>query len=430
MQSRTGWLLGILLLAFVLRGATAMVLQWRLDRPPKRLDLIEGDASGYLLLADRIADGESYEIYTPPRRVLRMPGFPVLLAFVRLFTDRLLYLRLALCVVGTVACALVYWLGRELVGVDVGLAAAGLGAASPIFIGFTPLILSETLFAATLVASLIPLSPLFRRHMSAKVSAKGDVAPAVRGAWLSAVAGVLMGVACYVRPSWLLAAPMFAGLLVLVSVDKSRAAMHGAVLVAAVLLSLVPWGLRNRAVTGHFVLTTLWDGPSLYDGLNPKATGDSDMSFYDEENLMSKMSEYDVNRNYRDRAWQFVRDNPGRTFDLALIKFGRFWKPWPSAPQFDRWWAKAAVAAWFIPLVVLSLIGISRLGDNWPALLLCVSPIIYFTAIHLLFVSSLRYRLPAEYPLLVPAAAGLWTCLEWRRSRTPQPLGHQFADGG
>jgi len=415
MQSRSGWLFGILLLAFVLRMVAAMVLQWQLDNRWKRLDLIDGDASGYLLLADRMAKGESFEIYTPPRRVLRMPGFPAFLALVmKTWSRDLLQLRLALCVVGTGACGLVYWLGRDVVGPEAGLTAAALGAVSPVMIGFTPLILSETMFAATLVASLIPLAKLFQRHLAPRSEA-GDAA--LRDGTCAFVAGLLIGVACYVRPSWLLAAPMYAALLFLVSSHRLRAAIHGALLLAGVFLCLLPWGLRNQAVTGHFVLTTLWSGPSLYDGLHPQATGDSEMSWFDRENKLATMSEYDVNRHYSDKAWQFVRENPGRAFELALIKLGRFWKPWPSADQFNHWAAKVTVATWFIPLLILSAIGTWKLRTNWTALLLCVGPILYFSALHTLFVSSLRYRLPAEYPLLIPAAVGLLACVEWQRTR-------------
>ena len=45
-----------------------------------RTFLIEGDANGYWELAQHIAAGEDYAIFQPPRRVLRTPGFPLLLA--------------------------------------------------------------------------------------------------------------------------------------------------------------------------------------------------------------------------------------------------------------------------------------------------------------------------------------------------------------
>jgi 4-amino-4-deoxy-L-arabinose transferase-like glycosyltransferase len=426
MQSRPRWLFGILLLAFVLRLVAAMTLQWRLDHVWKRQFLIDGDARGYLLLAERITKGESYEIYTPPRQVLRMPGFPAFLALVMsVWSSGMLPLRFALCGVGTVACGLVYWLGRELVDVDTGLTAAALTAVSPVMVGFTPLILSETMFAATLVASLIPLARLFQRHIAARGTVLEKETTPVVGSCLAVTAGVLIGVACYVRPSWLLAAPMYAALLVVVSGQRRRALLHGALLLAGLFVCLLPWGIRNQRVTGHFVLTTLWAGPSLYDGLHPGATGESDMTFFDRDNLLSKMSEYDVDRHYRDAAWQFVRKNPGRAIELGFIKLWRFWKPWPGAEQFNHWTAKAVVAIWFIPLVIFSVLGASRLRRNGPALLLCVGPILYFSALHTVFVSSLRYRLPAEYPLAVIAAAGVLACL----SRRGSPLARSASEG-
>jgi 4-amino-4-deoxy-L-arabinose transferase-like glycosyltransferase len=411
MQSRTGWLIGILLLAFVLRFVAALTIQWRLDHVWKRQFLLDGDARGYMMLAERIAKGESYEIYTPPRQVLRMPGFPAFLALVMTVWSRdMLPLRFALCGVGTIACGLVYWLGRDVVNAETGLTAAALTAVSPVMVGFAPLILSETMFAATLVASLIPLARLFQRHFAAS----RDAAP-VSGNCAALAAGVLIGVACYVRPSWLLAAPMYAALLVAVSGQRGRALLHGALLLVGLFVCLLPWGIRNQRVTGHFVLTTLWAGPSLYDGLHREATGESDMAFFDRDNLMSRMSEYDVNRHYNEAAWQFVRENPGRAIELGFIKLWRFWKPWPGAAEFDHWSAKVAVAIWFIPLVIFSGYGAYLLRRNWPALLLCAGPILYFSALHTVFVSSLRYRLPAEYPLAVIAAAGVLACLSRRR---------------
>jgi 4-amino-4-deoxy-L-arabinose transferase-like glycosyltransferase len=402
----------ILLLAFGLRFVAAMTIQWRLDHVWKRQFLIDGDARGYMMLAERITKGESFEIYTPPRQVLRMPGFPAFLALVMTVWSRdMLPLRFALCGVGTIACGLVYWLGRDVVNAETGLTAAALTAVSPVMVGFTPLILSETMFAATLVASLIPLARLFQRH----IAAPGNAAP-VSGICAALVAGVLIGVACYVRPSWLLAAPMYAALLVAVSGQRSRALLHGALLLGGLFVCLLPWGIRNQRVTGHFVLTTLWAGPSLYDGLHREATGESDMAFFDRDNLMSRMSEYDVNRHYNEAAWQFVRENPGRAVELGFIKLWRFWKPWPGAEQFNHWSATLAVAIWFIPLVIFAGYGAYLLRRNWPALLLCAGPILYFSALHTVFVSSLRYRLPAEYPLAVIAAAGVLACLSRRKA--------------
>jgi hypothetical protein len=423
-------------MAFALRAGAAVAVQYQLDVVWKRQFVIEGDASGYWELAGRIARAQPFEIYTPPRQVLRMPGFPAFLALTRsIFGDWMLGTRLALSVVGTVACWLVYRLGRQLVGTRIGLVAALLAAVSPVLVGFTPLVLSETLFATCLVGSLIAMGAVGKRcglQGAGPTAVVVDFPPETRAAaardnsWTAAgmitalSAGALIGGACYVRPSWLLAAPVYATLLILLSHFRLIAFVYGALLVAGTIGVLVPWGLRNQRVTGHFVLTTLWAGPSLYDGLNPDATGDSNMTFYDRDNLMGAqgMTEYEVDRYYRRAAWEYACEHPGHALQLALIKLGRFWNPVPNAAQFTAWPIRAAVAASFIPLVLFGLIGAWKLrSDRWCLALTC-GPILYFTVLHMVFVSSLRYRLPAEYPLLVLSAVGVdtvWT--RWRLRR-------------
>jgi hypothetical protein len=234
--------------------------------------------------------------------------------------------------------------------------------------------------------------------------------------------------ACYVRPSWLLFAPWFVLLYVLFAADRRAACLRGLALLALVAATLAPWTARNYQVTGHFVPTTLWFGPSLYDGLNPRATGDSDMTFVEADALYQKMSEYDVDREYRRRAWEFARMHPARVAALALVKLGRYWSPWPNAPQFQGLAARLAVAGFFLPLLALALVPVvAQCRAGWKEFrqhvwsrFLTLDPIVYFAALHMLFVGSLRYRLPAEYPLLVMSAAGAKMTWNWfqRQRRT------------
>ena len=177
-----------------------------------------------------------------------------------------------------------------------------------------------------------------------------------------------------------------------------------------------PWAYRNKQVTKHWIFTTLWAGPSLYDGLNPLATGDSDMPFMETDQLAeSGMTEYEIDRHYRLKAWQFVVENPGRTVQLAWIKLLRFWKPWPNAEQFQSIGYCIVVALFFIPMVMFAILGFWKLRDQSWAWLLTAGPIFYFSLIHMVFVGSLRYRLPAEYPLCVLSAAGINAILSARK---------------
>lgn len=400
------WL--VLAVALVVRIAAAVGLQAYLDRREGQTFLIEGDANGYWALAEQLAAGREFAIYEPPRRVLRMPGFPALLAVpMTPFQRPFLPARLMLAVVGAVGCGLVYCLGRILFDTTIGLTAAALTAMSPTLVGFSPVVLSETTFAVCLLASLVAMA-WFVKRCDCDPSGRGGPSPSAPSCLLAAaVIGASIGVACYVRPSWLLAAPVF-GVLVIALLGHRRRSIFAAVLVCVGAVAvLLPWGVRNKRVTGHFVLTTLWMGPSLYDGLNPDATGDSDMTFYDRDNLLAEgMSEYEVNRHYRDAAFRFVRENPRRTVELAGLKLGRYFKPWPNAAQFGGW-PSALIAAFTIPMFTFAAWGWWTTRANRWGWLLAVGPLLYFAALHMLFVSSLRYRLPAEYPLLVMTAVGL-----------------------
>ncbi len=89
-------LLLILAVALTLRLIAAVGVQSYLDREGRDF-LIPGDAEGYWMLGGKIASGEEYAIYDPPRQVLRMPGFPALLAGTRfLFDDSFLATRVVL----------------------------------------------------------------------------------------------------------------------------------------------------------------------------------------------------------------------------------------------------------------------------------------------------------------------------------------------
>ncbi len=396
--------------ALVLRIAAVFAVQYYLDEVAHRKYLIEGDADGYWQLAQRIVNGEPYQIYTPPRAVLRMPGFPVILAgSIWAFGESLFAARLVLATIGALGCVGVYWLGERLVNQRVGLIAGSLAAVSPIFVGFSAIELTETAFAVALVFGLIPFVGARTLTPNPSPGGRGELTRAIT---LGLLAGVLAGVGVYLRPSWLLFPPLLAGWLCFFPtphcpLPTAPRFVTGLALIVGLFASLLPWAIRNQRVTGHFVLTTMWMGPSLYDGWSPEATGDSDMAFFDRENVLSTMTEYEMDRHYRDRAWQFAAENPGPVLELAWIKTLRYWNPLPNAEQFRQsWLLKVVSVGWYLVVFIPAVIGTWACRRNLGLLAICGGPIVYFAALHLCFVSSVRYRLPGEYALLVLSAVG------------------------
>lgn len=420
------WLIAILCVALAARLVAAWVVQRHVG---DQLCLIAGDAEGYWQLARKIATGQPYSFADPPRQVHRMPGFPAVLALsMKLFGESRLAARCLLAVVGTAACGAVYLLGRQLFDERVGLIACGLTAASPVMTGFSVLLLSETLFALTLTLSLCCAAKWLATLTRSASEGVGDIRPRLRfGLVWPLATGVGIALATLVRPSWLLAGPILAAAVIALSFRETdhgdrpstigRRFLEAAVMLLALFVTFLPWAWRNHAVCGHWVFTTLWSGPSLYDGLNPDANGDSNMDFFDRENLMATLSEWDVDQHYQQAAWQFARQNPGRAIVLTFFKLWRYWKPWPSAEQFGGLGPAMLVAGFFLPVCVLAGRGWWLSRQRLWAWLLTLGPIFYFAAIHAVFVGSLRYRLPAEYPLCVLAAVGLSDWIDRRKSQ-------------
>jgi 4-amino-4-deoxy-L-arabinose transferase-like glycosyltransferase len=395
---------------FVVRAAAAFALQAYVDRtvPPRRC--VFPDADIYLLLARAIRRGEPFQVsqWGVPHFALRTPGYPLFLAACEgLFGENLLAIRLVQATLGAGCAWLVYRLAIRVLPAEparVPVWAALLAAVEPYVAVLSILLLSESLFVPLLLAALVGMAGLWSPRGSAE--AKG-------GALRAVATGVAVGAAILVRPSWALFVPGLLLVWVVASERTGRArAMRGALLVclgAAIVMS--PWWYRNWRVYGRFVPTALWAGASLYDGLNPAATGASDMRFLDEPEIR-RLDEPAQDAELFARTWAFVRANPRRALELAVIKSGRFWSPWPNADSLSApgvAWASALIT---LPVYALIIVGAWDRRRDLRALVLLLGPLLYFWVLHMLFVGSVRYRIPGLVPALVLAALGAERLLE------------------
>lgn len=441
MASRWSGLLAVFLAALVLRGAFV------LTRGP---DLVWPDAQEYDAIARRLLVEGVYQEESS-RQASRAPGYPVFLAgcySLRLTDPRAVFALQAL--VGAAVCVIVALLGWRMFDERVGLLAGWIAALDPFAVYFTGTLLSETLFTLGLAAYVLLLLLLI------------EARSLHRGIGLAIGAGALAGGITLLRSSFMLF-PFFVipflALVVwkqrrfgmetlpaaqppladppggvpssavprtpnpepkvaqaqqrapVVGVSMLRYAMLWCVMAVVMALVLTPWTVRNYRIFGRVIPTTLQVGESLYEAFSPYADGGPAMDRIDWPAVRGgPMGELDNNDFFKKAAVQYVREHPGRAVELAVEKARRFWNVVPNhGPHRTAALVAVSVAA-VVPVYLLALVGVARWRGM--AFWLLISPVAYFALMHMVFVGSVRYRVPVMPFLGILAAAGaLWL---WR----------------
>lgn len=412
-------LLVILAVAFAVRMGAAW---WWESRLPAGVQFGLPDSDSYWQLARTIANGQPYQYPTNEFRIIRTPGYPALLAplFVVGKNDPpVLWARWLGAVLGTLAVGGVAWLAGRLFDKRASLLAAAAAAVYPGGVALSVFVLSEA-----------PFCPLMVLHLVLWCLAWQAARRSHCLAWAFA-GGVVAAAATLMRPSWLLFIPFALVVGLLTNRERGRHLAIGGIMLAGLALAMCPWWVRNYRVTGRFVPTTLQTGASLYDGLSPEATGASQMDFavkfYWQQKREDKaqaeppaeLFEVRLDRRMRDAALDWARQHPADALRLAWIKFVRMWNVWPNASDLRSVGLRLVVALGYAPLLVGGLVGAARfVRRGWPYWL-CILPSVYFTCLHVVFVSSIRYRQPPMLVVIVLAAgvcSELWQARQSRRS--------------
>ena len=412
----------VVLLALTARLAFVGWWQQTHVREPQQFEF--PDSASYWELGHDIAAGEPYQVGSPDRRVHRTPGYPLLLAAMFRVVGQEAsptWARGLGAALGALTVGAVYWLARQIFGLRVAWLAAAIVSLYPEAIVVSVLPLSDGPFCLWMVLQLAVW-----RWATNSVSSKSIA--------LAIAAGAIGGMATLTRPSWLLFAPLLVALWTLFSrFDRSQLTL-GCTMLATLAIAMTPWWIHNYRVVGRFVPTTLWVGPSLYDGLSPTANGRSDMSFVPafEAKLRAADAarpptasdppfECRFDRLLRDEALRWAAANPGKVLELAGTKLLRMWNIWPNEPQFRSWFVRLAVFGTYTPILLLSLYGAWRFRDRGLDVLLVILPAVYFSLLHAVFIGSLRYRQPAMLTLAILAAAALISLFDHCQHRQSPP---------
>jgi 4-amino-4-deoxy-L-arabinose transferase-like glycosyltransferase len=402
---RSSWLLFLVVAGFLVRAVGALAVDRVMAGRPGH-DLFP-DTEIYWYLGHAIRTGRPFSVPQPGglHHALRTPGYPLFLAFMQtLFGNLILPIRLIQAALGASTVAMAAGLvGQMRDGRRVALLAAGLVAFEPYGAAISVVLLSEAIFIPLMMLGLWGLAALWN-----------DPARRRRG-WIAAGTGLAMGAAILVKPSWALFPPLALTAWLLAS-RRKPAVISAGIVVGGVVLIMMPWWVRNAAIYGRFVPTALWAGASLYDGLNPRATGASDMEFLNRPPFRD-LDEVRQDRALTHASLTFVRQQPRRAWSLGLVKFLRYWSPWPNEASFRSTGAVIAGAAVEVPLFLLMAVGVWIVRRDVLALTILAGPIVYFLLIHMVFVSSVRYRIPGSVPAMGLAATALGTLIRRIRIR-------------
>lgn len=389
----------LVVLAMTLR--LAWVLQ--LSRDPASLANLP-DQIGYLELGRNLLTNHTL-VYVDPRfaqnmLAARMPGYPI---FVALCQGEIEIVRIVQVMIDAGTVLGVYALSRRWLDRGPSTLAAAVVAVNPFLIYFCGLLLSETLFTAMLVwgMALLVVRQPYRRSWQ-------FLHPF---AWLAGA--VLLALSILVRPS-AIGLPVVLGFgsafvnrSQKIPTDWRWSPPVGALMLVLTVMVLFPWAYRNEVALGRWLWGTSNDGITLYDGLNPAATGASDQSFVHLMPQLKNLTELQRNDYLSNEAWTFVREEPVSVLQLAGWKMLRFWSPVPLSTEFGGNWKILAVALiYMIPLNLLAIVGLWFGKANRAAKLFLFLPALYFTLVHAITIGSLRYRLPADVPIAILAAMG------------------------
>jgi hypothetical protein len=214
-------------------------------------------------------------------------------------------------------------------------------------------------------------------------------------------AGVLCGLAALVKPQGLPlpAIALIAGAWQQRSVGRwsgrtVTALVVNSLFVYAIIAAIVvPWGLRNRDLFGHFVLSNN-EGVNLLIGNNPYANGSYQLNPTIAPKDWKLGGEYEQDVSARALAMQYLREHPADALAHIPLKFWHLYKSDVEGVALNR---QGYAGQGRIPAIMLTAFGI------WAQ--------IYYMAIVLgLAYLLIRYRVASgrwsSFPLL-----GLWMAL-------------------
>jgi 4-amino-4-deoxy-L-arabinose transferase-like glycosyltransferase len=389
-------LLGILVLAAAARAVWIVYA----TRQPAALH----DPVVYLAAGDQLARGVGYHYVDLGPSAYFPPGFP--LALGALFwlvrhtpiPEDLPRVAAAFnAAVGVASVALVYALGRRLLGVGAALTAAAIVALWPNLVFHGGAILSEPLFIFLVLSALTVV--LWRPWPDGRVPNRRLVA-----------FGLLVGLAALTRPVGGVLVLALAGATWIAGAGARRALTQGGIALVAAVVVIVPWTVRNAIVMDSPILISTNAGDDLCTGHNPEATGKFLLTVYCEPPPLSSRRAQEL-RHYRwntKEAWTYATHHPGREAELLWLRTRYTFavgdhdavdvvESYGSDKFIERGLRSKLVTtadAWYYAVAALALLGLPGFLRGDPRRLMIVFSVLALAVAPLTFFGGDRFHVP------------------------------------
>jgi 4-amino-4-deoxy-L-arabinose transferase-like glycosyltransferase len=374
--------------------ALAVRLAYAATLPPQIVITFEADPLTYDQIARNLVAGRGFSgasFYYPPGTEVPTAFwdalYPLFLAALyALVGHSIPAVRAAQAVLGGLAVAGTFVLGRRLARSEVGVLAAGVAALYPFFIYYSGQLLTETLFMALVVWLFVVA---YR-------------AVAERSWRWFALLGGLGGLAALCRAEVFLFAPALAAWCAWrASKLPWRRLRLFLVAGGAMLLVMLPWALRNRATLGEPILTTTKLGYNLYKYYHPEMTADQTVRVVPFPDF-GERTEPQREALLRAEGLRFMRADPPRTLWFMLNKLGLLFKLTPSN-EVNRQYALVSLVSYglLLPFMVAgAYLAARRRGRFLPVL----AYVLFSVATKAAVFAGIRLRMQIE-PLLILFAA-------------------------
>lgn len=338
-------------------------------------------------------------IVGPDALAVRMPLYSIFLSGIYFIFGKsnLLAVRIIQAFISAFTCVLIYFIATSVFRDNrhkekISRIAALISAFYPFFIYYSGAILTETLF--------IFLTCLIILFLSKKKFF---------------LTGIFLGLAILCRAETLLFSfLMVVGLFFFV--PPKNALKNSLIILVIMFVILSPWITRNYMLFGKFVPLSTTGGWTFWEGNNPwNKTGGPCQPLPGVPEI-SNMNEVERDAFLKAKTVEEIKKDPKRIFRLSVKKFFRFWniKLNTTDPNYSSPRNNILSILSFGPVLMLSIIGFISSFWNKKNLIFIYLLIFYIMSINLIFVSSIRYRLPIEPYLIIFASYAIYILLPKR----------------